>query len=789
MPRIDPDDEANARAFLAGEGAAFGVTTRDELRTVRVWSSPGRGGSAVFQRTAGSLPVFGGEVAVAWRADGAITLVNGARVLAAIPAGAFRTGAEQARASALGLAPGTPGASSVAQGWLQFEGALRPAYRVEHDATGPFDSFVSYVDGATGELLYRLSRKRTALPLPGCGPCPAPPCVCAYRDSPLVPPPPWGVLVNAPEPLPARELDPPGDRLKGTRTAAYDCLGRDDDPRQCTDQRAVAVDGSFLAAPDPTLRRTDDAFAEQSAYYHIDDHSRFLDSLDAACLSSPRAAGSAPRCFAERTPAGGIGFVPGYVNAFSKGAPYDNAFFSPSGGPAGSSGVMVYGQGPLTDVAYDAEIVYHELTHAAVDVTARFEELTDRFGVSSDPGAINEGTADTFAFAHVAETLAASGPIDAASCFSRYFGAAIGLACLRDAANVRTCRGNGPNDGRDPGRDGEIHDDGEIWSGFTWALLRAAHEHGLRREMAAALFRALEASGAHPTFGAYAATVRQAMQDAGLPQAALDFADCTIQQRDLLGCDERAVPLFSGERAQAGFYGVSGSANAITTAGQQYFVDVPCGATALRLQTGDGTGRGSLLVRYGRPIEFATAGLASPQHDWLVPANVAEVVLDAGGCTACSACSGTRTPFGPGRWYFLPTGTPEDAGGNTNVFQLGVSVALPPGQEPPRRVPYVIGASDSADEPNVCTWGITGPTPARFAPRAASSAPALECAAPVTPADAPASASCEAQLPAGSPEVVGRACGCGAGTSGGAAALALVLLALARRRAGGRRRE
>jgi hypothetical protein len=773
--RFAAGDEENARAFLASEGLAFGVSAPADLLLLRILAAPGADGSALFQRRANGLPVFGGHVAVGWRSDGTITVVNGARVLAAAPQGSFRASADTARGAALAAAPGTPGEARAEQGWLQYEGALYPAFRVEHDASGPMDSFVSYVDGESGRLLYRISRKRTAAALHPCPVCSSPPCVCAFRDSPLAPPT-ADANGNAPEAFKAHELIDPGSgsHLDGLRTAIFDCLGADatSSPSVCTAQSA-STDGSgnFLADPDSTLRRIDDEFAEQSAYYHIDAHSRFLDGLDPA--------------FAARTAAGGIGKIFGYVNVLQGGAPFDNAFFSPTGGPVGSSGVMVYGQGTFVDVSYDAEIVYHELTHAAVDVTASFEEYIDRFGANHDPGSVNEGTADTFAFAHVAEALAsAPAPpgdgIASASCLSRYFGAELGLACLRQSANAKTCRGNGPNDGRNPGRDGEVHDDGEIWTGFTWALFAAAHDHGgdaMRQLMARALFKALEAIGPHPSIPGYAATVRQKMSDVGMPQQALDFADCTILQRDIAGCGDdrtgRAVALFSGERARGAFSG-SVSQGGTTTAGQQYFIDVPCSATALHVQTGDATGKGQLYLRHGKPIEFTAAGLGSAQYDWIIGSNQPEVALTPGACEGCDLCSGAQTPFGPGRWYFLPSGSLTDTGGNANAFELGASLELPSGESAPPRVEYTIGAAGTA-EPNACTWG-AGVTPSRPIPPVPIAPPALEgCAAPVAPAVVTRPASCRDGL-----ATAKSGCGCGPGAPGGTALVLFGLLALRR---------
>ncbi len=779
-------EEENARAFLAREGRAFGVGAASDLEVRRLWATPGQDGVAVFRRTYVGLPIFGGEVTVGWRADGSITVVNGSRALAVGPVGEFQATADEARAAALEHAPGAPDESSVEQGWFQYDGALWPAYRVLHGARAPLDSFVSYVDGATGRLLYRLSRTRSACSPTPSSCTPSSPCVCAYRASPLAPPPPAASTTgNAPEAFPALGLVPPApgqpQHLTGSRTTIFDCQGKDPDVAacscdgappggECVPQLATAdAGGDFLAAPDLTLLRADDPFAEQSAYFHIDAHSRFLDALD-------------PAGFGGRTSVGGVGFVAGLVNVRQGGAPYDNAQFSPTGGPAGSSGIMVFGQGTLVDLAYDGEILYHELTHAAVNATAAFEETLDATGADVDPGSLNEGTADTFAFAHVLEALA-GGDVDSASCLSRYFGAELGLACLRQAANTKTCRGNGPNDGRNPGRDGEVHDDGEIWTGFSWAVLRAAHDHGLRPAVTRAMFQALEAVGSHPTFEGYARTVRQKMADSGLPGEALDFVDCTIAQRDMAGCSDRAVALFTGERALGAFFGASAQGSGTTVAGQQYFIDVPCAATALRVRSGDGTGRGGLYIRYGHPVAFTSPGLGSPQYDWSVTGTQADLTLTAGvRCEACSACAGTQTPFGPGRWYFLPFGPAQGAGGATNVFELGLSLEMPAGETPPARQPWLIGTApaDQAapiEETNVCAWGRTGAAPANANPQppvSDTAPPVVACATPEPPSGLPASCSLTASGSSG--------CGCASGAPGGTALALLGLLALRRRR-------
>ena len=769
-PRRSGGAEENARRFLSENAAAFGA---DDLETIRVDSAPGAPGSAVFRRRVSGLPVFGGEIAVGWRADGAITLVNGSRALATEPTGTHQISSAAATSAALAAAPFEAGEVSAEPGWIEYGGKLLPVVRVAHG--GARHASWSYVDAITGELLWRTRRTRDAVSWDA--PCPpGGPCIRSFLASPLDPPP-ASASGNPPADFALQGLPDgsgPGATLTGLRTTVFDCAGYDQNqgradptfplgfPRDCETPHAITPGGTiaggqtalftaaagatpagFVADPDPTQIAITDPFAQQSAYFHIDAHSRFLDALSPAFAAN-----------------GGVGLVAGYVNVRDGTGPLDNAFFSPGGGPPGSNGVMIFGQGTRADLAYDAEVLYHELTHAAVDRTAQFQGVPDPFGIDSDPDAINEGTADTFAFAHVGESLLAAGqPVDSASCLSRYFGSELGLECLRQARNERTCRGAGPNVGRNPGRTGEVHDDGEIWTGFTWELYEAAAQNGQSLPVASAMFQAMAAAGSRPSYSALAASVRQKLVEVGAAPEAEAFAACIAAQRDLAGCDDRAVPLYSGERAQGVLYGLLSSSGGNTPAGQQYVIDVPCGATALRIQAGDSAGTGSLYVRYGQPVEFGFPPLGAPKYDWLVRGNHAETVVDTTGCASCNGCGASRTTAGAGRWYFLFTGA------TGSVFQLGLSIDLPGGQAPPARPAFALGT---------CTWG-AGPTPSGGSPAFASVAPALACAAPAQ------ASTCNAiSLPTGT-GAKGGGCGCSHG-SPGTLALAFAGLLLLRRR-------
>ncbi len=100
------------------------------------------------------------------------------------------------------------------------------------------------------------------------------------------------------------------------------------------------------------------------------------------------------------------------------------------------------------DTAYDASVIYHEYTHAAIGSQALWSPATDMYGVDPTPRGLNEALADYFA------------------------------ASLLDSPVVGTYALGAMNAQRDLTRDlkcpghirGEEHHDGEIASGALWAV-------------------------------------------------------------------------------------------------------------------------------------------------------------------------------------------------------------------------------------------------------------------------------------------------------------------------------
>lgn len=137
--------------------------------------------------------------------------------------------------------------------------------------------------------------------------------------------------------------------------------------------------------------------------------------------------------------------------------PFQNAFFAPANpifsSVFGLSGAaMWFGQGPVNDYSYDGDVVYHELTHAVVNVTLQLVPTPhmDAYGTSYSPGAMNEGLADYF-------SSALTGDGDVGEYASQDF--APGSIAIRSLTNTDSC----PS-----AIGGEVHQDATLFSGALW---------------------------------------------------------------------------------------------------------------------------------------------------------------------------------------------------------------------------------------------------------------------------------------------------------------------------------
>lgn len=116
----------------------------------------------------------------------------------------------------------------------------------------------------------------------------------------------------------------------------------------------------------------------------------------------------------------------------------------------------VFFQG-VRDFAYDGDVVFHEFMHAIT--TSLVNKLNtngiNKWGIHSDPGSLNEGWSDYFSAAFTnRSTIGGYAAVKDA----------YGEASLRNIKNNLSCPENVI---------GEIHNDGQVWSGALWEIREA----------------------------------------------------------------------------------------------------------------------------------------------------------------------------------------------------------------------------------------------------------------------------------------------------------------------------
>ena len=308
---------------------------------------PGESGPVIFERTVRGLTVFGGHVTVGIGGEGEI---HSATSGGALPAVAADFTVDQAHARR--LAAHEPGAQVawLTAGWSLEPAGLRPiwvaAVVVQATESKPYRSMRVVLDGATGRAgpafpllrtlnqgkLYRISPAKPFATT-------TPPQACAVTTDSK------GNKKHA-NCAPAETVALPGLAGNGTltgspaahqgRTTVYNCAGGTTfDTNSCTQTFHADSNGDFLPASltDYGASKTD-PMSELQAYYFVDTHSRFMDSLDPSFTGLPL------------IPAFTNGYGPSSTGIGGPG-PLDNAFFDPG------NNMMVFGQGSSVDFAYD----------------------------------------------------------------------------------------------------------------------------------------------------------------------------------------------------------------------------------------------------------------------------------------------------------------------------------------------------------------------------------------------------------------------------------------------------
>ena len=355
-----------------------------------------------------------------------------------------------------------------------------------------------------------------------------------------------------------------GDLLDGPRATVRSCVDMDPDSLECGALEAWAQadgDGDFFYGPDATA--FEDPLAEVNAYYHLDRVSAWFS--DQHAFEHPQPADVA-------------------VNM-----DFANAFYGDRDGDG--TWDLSFGQAEGVDLAYDADVVYHEFGHSvAHDLVGDFGSIFDEHGFDTAPGGLDEGSADLFAAALSGDPLLAE-----------YAAVAFGYTgSLRDLEPDRLC----PDDIH-----GQSHQDGLIWASLGWNL---ADDVRVGPQRAAELFYGAMTSWPEQVTWAIAG---QSLADAALDMADVGLitdaqVDAVLQLADesgVLGCG-RVMPLDDGQRPTLTFLHWAFMEGYTWPMPMQFSLDAPPEATALDFRIDDvlayAEGGWRIFVRRGEHVVF-----------------------------------------------------------------------------------------------------------------------------------------------------------------------------------------
>jgi len=374
-----------------------------------------------------------------------------------------------------------------------------------------------------------------------------------------------------------------------------DLTGPYADARSCIEVSGACAAWERQAVPDeagdylfrPYEAEPVDPFAEVQAVVHAD---RMLAWLDER--------------FGLQLP---YGPITTYVNF-----PTANAFFGDFDDD--DTPDISFGHDPVsgTDLGYDADVVYHELGHAVVDLLAPDLPYiqADELGMSWVSGSVNEGAADVFAMVLTGDPQV-----------GEHAGAAFGASAVRDLTEPRHC----PDHLR-----GQVHHDGEILGSTLWRLQQ--HPDIGADAVAEILVGAIPLWGPDVSWALVAESLSLSAQDLHDAGALSDIGMATVSlelsQSGMAGC-ERIVDMGDGDQRTFYVVGVgAGEPLDRVPANLQVRVEGHERLVVEELELAGPSGLSwSVFGRRGAPvehgvIELSGLALAMPEvYDWVVDAD------------------------------------------------------------------------------------------------------------------------------------------------------------------------
>ncbi|MCX7944717.1 MAG: hypothetical protein N2746_09450 [Deltaproteobacteria bacterium] len=214
--------------------------------------------------------------------------------------------------------------------------------------------------------------------------------------------------------------------------------------------------------------------------------------------------------------------------------PFDNAAFIPYDGSFEDFGIyddaIVFGQGERVDFAYDAEVTYHEFTHAMIGSTSNLAyAFIDQYGMYIDPGAMNEAFADYF-----------SSTVSGDPRLGEYVSNATeDVGALRDlSVNVRC-----PDD-----LWGESHNDGLLLSNALWKIrTEFVKDFGGEKILDQKIYDVLVSLSEIATFSDFTkGLVESLKKDVRIGESFAKKAENIFAENNILSC-ERLVNMENGK--------------------------------------------------------------------------------------------------------------------------------------------------------------------------------------------------------------------------------------------------
>jgi len=381
----------------------------------------------------------------------------------------------------------------------------------------------------------------------------------------------------------------------------------------CTQYAKPDSKGDYIFTPDEG--KFDDPFAEVMAYYHVDTFHRYMKKSFG---------------FARQGKTGIEVFVNLHSVQGGQKRGMANAFYGDLNGD--SIGDLVFGQGSK-DFAYDADVIYHEFTHSAVDETSNLTVAMDSLGFNATPAALNEGFADIFSSFHAGDPV---------------------VGDYMKSTGIRNISGNAvcPDF-----LNGESHNDGMLWGRAVWTFRKTLQD---TKTYDAAVYTVMAGLSKNAGFDDAAKLLDTTLKAKDATLAASLAAE--MKKRGVDTCT-RVIPLKPAQVRSFYAYGLSIAPSLKAVPGPfQYKIAVPAKATSMTIYVqkvyGYGGGMGA-YIRVGKTVAYDYYG---PIYDHVKDSNSAAITLSTSDTTG-------KLKLVPGSTYYvLPMSTSNyTSGGSVSV--------------------------------------------------------------------------------------------------------------------------